>query len=102
MDFFEPTAMDKWPFLWVRYSFKGLDEQQSVQILQCYLQEDYRGTRNTLKVRSLCFCVSRQADIFFHLNALLLSRSHDGHTRLLLFQCFLVNENSPLVPIRLC
>ncbi|XP_026885798.1 nucleoporin NUP188 homolog isoform X1 [Electrophorus electricus] len=27
----------------------GLDEQQSVQILQCYLQEDYRGTRNTLK-----------------------------------------------------
>ncbi|XP_041706361.1 nucleoporin NUP188-like [Coregonus clupeaformis] len=28
----------------------GLDQQQSVQILQCYLQEDYRGTRNTLKV----------------------------------------------------
>ncbi|KTG42314.1 hypothetical protein cypCar_00032850 [Cyprinus carpio] len=27
----------------------GLDEQQSVQILQCYLQEDYRATRNTLK-----------------------------------------------------
>ncbi|XP_066502146.1 nucleoporin NUP188 isoform X2 [Hoplias malabaricus] len=27
----------------------GLDEQQSVQILQCYLQEDYRGTRSTLK-----------------------------------------------------
>uniref|UniRef100_A0AAR2KVL0 Nucleoporin NUP188 n=1 Tax=Pygocentrus nattereri TaxID=42514 RepID=A0AAR2KVL0_PYGNA len=27
----------------------GLDEQQSVQILQCYLQDDYRGTRNTLK-----------------------------------------------------
>uniref|UniRef100_A0A8C9WLB6 Nucleoporin NUP188 n=1 Tax=Scleropages formosus TaxID=113540 RepID=A0A8C9WLB6_SCLFO len=27
----------------------GLDEQQSVQILQCYLQEDYRGTRNALK-----------------------------------------------------
>ncbi|KAL0965157.1 hypothetical protein UPYG_G00277510 [Umbra pygmaea] len=27
----------------------GLDQQQSVQILQCYLQEDYRGTRNTLK-----------------------------------------------------
>ncbi|TRY95067.1 hypothetical protein DNTS_004696 [Danionella cerebrum] len=27
----------------------ALDEQQSVQILQCYLQEDYRGTRNTLK-----------------------------------------------------
>uniref|UniRef100_A0A8C3A4U5 Nucleoporin NUP188 n=1 Tax=Cyclopterus lumpus TaxID=8103 RepID=A0A8C3A4U5_CYCLU len=28
----------------------ALDEQQSVQILQCYLQEDYRGTRNSLKV----------------------------------------------------
>uniref|UniRef100_A0A6Q2Y6G1 Nucleoporin NUP188 n=1 Tax=Esox lucius TaxID=8010 RepID=A0A6Q2Y6G1_ESOLU len=28
----------------------GLDQQQSVQILQCYLQEDYRGTRNNLKV----------------------------------------------------
>ncbi|KAJ8339141.1 hypothetical protein SKAU_G00359270 [Synaphobranchus kaupii] len=27
----------------------GLDEQQSVQILECYLQEDYRGTRNTMK-----------------------------------------------------
>ncbi|XP_066569048.1 nucleoporin NUP188 isoform X2 [Amia ocellicauda] len=27
----------------------GLDEQQSVQILQCYLQEDYRGTRDALK-----------------------------------------------------
>ncbi|KAF4077015.1 hypothetical protein AMELA_G00203210 [Ameiurus melas] len=27
----------------------GLDEQQSVQILQFYLQEDYRGTRNSLK-----------------------------------------------------
>nr|XP_023663672.1 nucleoporin NUP188 homolog [Paramormyrops kingsleyae] len=27
----------------------GLDELQSVQILQCYLQEDYRGTRNALK-----------------------------------------------------
>ncbi|XP_076014771.1 nucleoporin NUP188 [Genypterus blacodes] len=27
----------------------GLDEQQSVQLLQCYLQEDYRGTRNSLK-----------------------------------------------------
>ncbi|MGH0152426.1 UNVERIFIED_CONTAM: hypothetical protein FKN15_022816 [Acipenser sinensis] len=30
--------------------FLGLDEQQSVQILQCYLQEDYRGTRDALKV----------------------------------------------------
>ncbi|XP_041914346.1 nucleoporin NUP188 isoform X1 [Alosa sapidissima] len=27
----------------------ALDEQQSVQILQSYLQEDYRGTRDTLK-----------------------------------------------------
>ncbi|XP_036384305.1 nucleoporin NUP188 homolog [Megalops cyprinoides] len=27
----------------------GLDELQSVQILECYLQEDYRGTRNTMK-----------------------------------------------------
>uniref|UniRef100_A0AAY4ABD0 Nucleoporin NUP188 n=1 Tax=Denticeps clupeoides TaxID=299321 RepID=A0AAY4ABD0_9TELE len=27
----------------------ALDEKQSVQILQCYLQEDYRGTRDTLK-----------------------------------------------------
>uniref|UniRef100_A0A8C9Z6W7 Nucleoporin NUP188 n=1 Tax=Sander lucioperca TaxID=283035 RepID=A0A8C9Z6W7_SANLU len=28
----------------------GLDEQQSVELLQCYLQEDYRGTRDSLKV----------------------------------------------------
>ncbi|KAM9841472.1 nucleoporin NUP188 [Aulostomus maculatus] len=28
----------------------GLDEQQSVQLLQSYLQEDYRGTRDSLKV----------------------------------------------------
>ncbi|XP_029024008.1 nucleoporin NUP188 [Betta splendens] len=28
----------------------GLDEQHSVQLLQCYLQEDYRGTRDSLKV----------------------------------------------------
>ncbi|XP_062868175.1 nucleoporin NUP188 [Trichomycterus rosablanca] len=27
----------------------ALDERQSVQILQCFLQEDYRGTRNSLK-----------------------------------------------------
>lgn len=32
--------------------FQGLDEEQSVQLLQCYLQEDYRGTRDSLKVRS--------------------------------------------------
>lgn len=29
---------------------QGLDELQSVQLLQCYLQEDYRGTRDSLKV----------------------------------------------------
>uniref|UniRef100_A0A3B3BVM3 Uncharacterized protein n=1 Tax=Oryzias melastigma TaxID=30732 RepID=A0A3B3BVM3_ORYME len=28
----------------------NLDEEQSVQLLQCYLQEDYRGTRDSLKV----------------------------------------------------
>ncbi|XP_054614138.1 nucleoporin NUP188 isoform X3 [Dunckerocampus dactyliophorus] len=28
----------------------ALDELQSVQLLQCYLQEDYRGTRGSLKV----------------------------------------------------
>ncbi|XP_058528944.1 nucleoporin NUP188 [Ochotona princeps] len=30
--------------------FLGLDEEQSVQLLHCYLQEDYRGTRDSLKV----------------------------------------------------
>ncbi|KAK1334070.1 hypothetical protein QTO34_005070 [Cnephaeus nilssonii] len=30
--------------------FLGLDEEQSVQLLQCYLQEDYRGTRDLLKM----------------------------------------------------
>uniref|UniRef100_A0A5F9D3M5 Nucleoporin 188 n=1 Tax=Oryctolagus cuniculus TaxID=9986 RepID=A0A5F9D3M5_RABIT len=34
--------------------FLGLDEEQSVQLLHCYLQEDYRGTRDSLKV---CSCV---------------------------------------------
>uniref|UniRef100_A0A8I5Y6G4 Nucleoporin 188 n=1 Tax=Rattus norvegicus TaxID=10116 RepID=A0A8I5Y6G4_RAT len=29
--------------------FLGLDEEQSVQLLQCYLQEAYRGTRDSLK-----------------------------------------------------
>ncbi|KAM6170266.1 nucleoporin NUP188 isoform 2-T2 [Rhynchocyon petersi] len=29
--------------------FLSLDEEQSVQLLQCYLQEDYRGTRDSLK-----------------------------------------------------
>ena len=47
--------------LLTHFFFQGLDQQQSVQILQCYLQEDYRGTRNTLKVvllqRSLALCV---------------------------------------------
>uniref|UniRef100_A0A8C6YE38 Nucleoporin NUP188 n=1 Tax=Naja naja TaxID=35670 RepID=A0A8C6YE38_NAJNA len=28
---------------------QGLDEEQSVQLLRCYLQEDYRGTRDSLK-----------------------------------------------------
>ncbi|KAJ3598440.1 hypothetical protein NHX12_001950 [Muraenolepis orangiensis] len=27
----------------------GLDEEKSLQIVQCYLQEDYRGTRDSLK-----------------------------------------------------
>ncbi|KAM5183208.1 nucleoporin NUP188 isoform 2-T2 [Callospermophilus lateralis] len=30
--------------------FLSLDEEQSVQLLQCYLQEDYRGTRDLLKM----------------------------------------------------
>uniref|UniRef100_A0A2I3HU50 Nucleoporin NUP188 n=1 Tax=Nomascus leucogenys TaxID=61853 RepID=A0A2I3HU50_NOMLE len=29
--------------------FLGLDEEQSVQLLQCYLQEDYRGTWDSVK-----------------------------------------------------
>lgn len=29
---------------------QSLDEQQSVQILQSYLQEDYRGTKDSIKV----------------------------------------------------
>ncbi|XP_064420213.1 nucleoporin NUP188 [Latimeria chalumnae] len=29
--------------------FLALEERQSVQLLQCYLQEDYRGTRDSLK-----------------------------------------------------
>ncbi|XP_062815966.1 nucleoporin NUP188 isoform X1 [Anolis carolinensis] len=29
--------------------FLSLDEEQSVQLLQCYLQEDYRGTRDSVK-----------------------------------------------------
>ncbi|XP_078502398.1 nucleoporin NUP188 isoform X2 [Lissotriton helveticus] len=29
--------------------FLGLDEEQSVQLVQCYLQEDYRGTRDSFK-----------------------------------------------------
>ncbi|XP_069743045.1 LOW QUALITY PROTEIN: nucleoporin NUP188 [Narcine bancroftii] len=31
-------------------SWFGLDEQQSVQILQSYLQEDYRGTKDSIKI----------------------------------------------------
>ncbi|XP_071980441.1 nucleoporin NUP188 isoform X1 [Engystomops pustulosus] len=30
--------------------FLGLDEEQSVQLLQCYLQDDYRGTQDSIKV----------------------------------------------------
>lgn len=36
------------------FFLQGLDEEQSVQLLQCYLQEDYRGTRDSLKVLSSC------------------------------------------------
>lgn len=38
--------------------FQGLDEEQSVQLLQCYLQEDYRGTRDSVKVCGLCQLLS--------------------------------------------
>ncbi|KAG9477716.1 hypothetical protein GDO78_012956 [Eleutherodactylus coqui] len=30
--------------------FLGLDERQSVQLLQCYLQDDYRGTQDSIKL----------------------------------------------------
>ncbi|XP_075041132.1 nucleoporin NUP188 isoform X1 [Mixophyes fleayi] len=30
--------------------FLGLDEEQSVQLLQCYLQDDYRGTQDSIKL----------------------------------------------------
>lgn len=39
---------------------QGLDEQQSVQLLQCYLQEDYRGTRDSLKVPVTTFFHEQQ------------------------------------------
>uniref|UniRef100_A0A7N8XMA8 Nucleoporin NUP188 n=1 Tax=Mastacembelus armatus TaxID=205130 RepID=A0A7N8XMA8_9TELE len=42
----------------------GLDEQQSVQLLQCYLQEDYRGTRDSLKVPLLIDERQSQALLF--------------------------------------
>ncbi|KAM4696540.1 nucleoporin NUP188 [Rhinophrynus dorsalis] len=29
--------------------FLGLDEEQSVELLQCYLQDDYRGTQDSIK-----------------------------------------------------
>lgn len=35
------------------FMLQGLDELQSVHLLQCYLQEDYRGTRDSLKVFAL-------------------------------------------------
>lgn len=43
--------------------FQGLDEEQSVQLLQCYLQEDYRGTRDSLKV---CSYVQLLSPAFSH------------------------------------
>ncbi|XP_072287840.1 nucleoporin NUP188 isoform X3 [Pyxicephalus adspersus] len=30
--------------------FLGLEEEQSVQLLQCYLQDDYRGTQDSIKL----------------------------------------------------
>uniref|UniRef100_A0A2K5RJQ8 Nucleoporin NUP188 n=1 Tax=Cebus imitator TaxID=2715852 RepID=A0A2K5RJQ8_CEBIM len=45
--------------------FLGLDEEQSVQLLQCYLQEDYRGTRDSLKVCGLCQLLSAIADYYY-------------------------------------
>lgn len=47
----------------VNILLQGLDEQQSVQLLQCYLQEDYRGTRDSLKVR-LIASISLDLKIF--------------------------------------
>uniref|UniRef100_A0A2K6TZA4 Nucleoporin NUP188 n=1 Tax=Saimiri boliviensis boliviensis TaxID=39432 RepID=A0A2K6TZA4_SAIBB len=44
--------------------FLGLDEEQSVQLLQCYLQEDYRGTRDSLKVCGLCQLLSAAFILF--------------------------------------
>uniref|UniRef100_A0A3Q3GD73 Nucleoporin NUP188 n=1 Tax=Labrus bergylta TaxID=56723 RepID=A0A3Q3GD73_9LABR len=41
----------------------GLDEQQSVQLLQGYLQEDYRGTRDSLKVNVCAY--SQIADHYY-------------------------------------
>uniref|UniRef100_A0A673MJP4 Nucleoporin NUP188 n=1 Tax=Sinocyclocheilus rhinocerous TaxID=307959 RepID=A0A673MJP4_9TELE len=48
LSFYKPPRSGQ-IFVCVCVSYQGLDEQQSVQILQCYLQEDYRATRNTLK-----------------------------------------------------
>lgn len=39
-----------WLIIYCAVLFQGLDEQQSVQLLQCYLQSDYRGTQQSLKV----------------------------------------------------
>uniref|UniRef100_A0A671QAT7 Nucleoporin NUP188 n=1 Tax=Sinocyclocheilus anshuiensis TaxID=1608454 RepID=A0A671QAT7_9TELE len=56
LSFYKPPSKSNWietsgvdKYLCVCVPCQGLDEQQSVQILQCYLQEDYRATRNTLK-----------------------------------------------------
>uniref|UniRef100_A0A8C5DWN5 Nucleoporin NUP188 n=1 Tax=Gouania willdenowi TaxID=441366 RepID=A0A8C5DWN5_GOUWI len=43
-------SKNQWHSLIFSVLFQGLDEQQSVQILQFYLQEGYRGTRDSLKV----------------------------------------------------
>uniref|UniRef100_A0A5F4VZ10 Nucleoporin NUP188 n=1 Tax=Callithrix jacchus TaxID=9483 RepID=A0A5F4VZ10_CALJA len=44
--------------------FLGLDEEQSVQLLQSYLQEDFRGTRDSLKVCGLCQLLSAAFILF--------------------------------------
>uniref|UniRef100_A0A8D2MF76 Nucleoporin NUP188 n=1 Tax=Zonotrichia albicollis TaxID=44394 RepID=A0A8D2MF76_ZONAL len=45
--------------------FLGLDEEQSVQLLQSYLQEDYRGTRDSLKVGVGDTSHSQLADYYY-------------------------------------
>lgn len=54
------SLMNSVAFYWFQIisisSVQGLDEEQSVQLLQSYLQEDYRGTRDSLKVHSSHLC----------------------------------------------